>query len=161
MQGSRGYHWSSRQRRSWEAGRQERPTPVSPGRESMGGRPQALLGVDPELLPRILHEPPSASLLGLFSPTLTCSLSTTFPRKSSWPLSFRASLKILSQAGYMRETGQEPEGVRLGSADYLRPSGRTEPAAQQPVYMTGEGKRSPQAFSGDPAAFTFAARADL
>lgn len=37
-------------------------------------------------------------LLLLFQPrllSLTCSLRTTLPRKSSWPLSLRASLKIL------------------------------------------------------------------
>lgn len=34
-----------------------------------------------------------------FPTPLTCSLRTTFPRKSSWPLSFRTSLKILFQAG--------------------------------------------------------------
>lgn len=44
----------------------------------------------------------------LFPAPLTWSLRTTFPRKSSWPLSLRASLKILLQAGFVRETGPEP-----------------------------------------------------
>lgn len=58
-----------------------------------------------------------------FLTPLTCSLTTTFPRKSSWPLSFRASLKILFQAGAMRGVGQGTGGVRLGSVPLLWPPG--------------------------------------
>lgn len=43
---------------------------------------------------------------GPFPLALTCNFRTTFPRKSSWPLSFRASLKILFWAGLVK--GQPP-----------------------------------------------------
>ena len=69
------------------------------------------------------------SLGRLITPTpLTCSLRTTFPRKSSWPLSFRASLNILSQGEGPRAWPGQAGICSLPLATWAQP----EPAAQPP-----------------------------
>ena len=69
------------------------------------------------------------SLGRLITPTpLTCSLRTTVPRKSSWPLSFRASLNILSQGEGPRAWPGQAGICSLPLATWAQP----EPAAQPP-----------------------------
>lgn len=78
------------------------------------------------------------SLGPLVTPTpLTCSLRTTFPRKSSWPFSFRASLNILSQGEGLRAWPGQAGICSLPLATWAQPG----PAAQ-PLGYTLRGVRA-------------------
>lgn len=139
MQGSRGYQWSSRQRRSWGA------------REAGAAQAHAWCGS---------RVPPPKPY---FLTPLTCSLTTMFPRKSSWPLSFRASLKILFQAGAMRGVGQDTEVSGGDLCPSCGPLGLDTACSPATDMHTRGGQKEPTLLPPGTSsrAFTFAAHADL